>query len=107
MPLIEHTFFFFQLKHNLKFLQENNSPLLQSVINHFRLFCQKPPKGFEKYFKPGGAPKKDPPPESSNGSKEGKREVPPISKPSMGQTSSTPGSSRPDQWSFGAFGGSR
>ncbi|KAG8278015.1 AFG3-like protein 2 [Homalodisca vitripennis] len=89
--------------------ETTSSPFLKSVLRQFRLYCQKPPKGFEKYFKPGGAPKKEPPSKGEAGSKEAKQDAPPPSRPSAGQSpSSKPGPSKPqDQWSFGVFGGSR
>lgn len=91
------------LRRGWMLLQGSSSPFLKSVLRQFRLYCQKPPKGFEKYFKPGGAKKE--PPKNESGVKEGKQEAPPSSKPSTGQ-SSRPGPSRPgDQWPFGVFGG--
>lgn len=84
---------------------KTNNPFLKSVLRQFRIYCQKPPKGFEKYFKPGGAPKNEPPPKG--GTKDAKPNLPPPSRPSAGQSTSKPGGTKPDQWSFGVFGGTR
>uniref|UniRef100_A0A1B6D736 AAA+ ATPase domain-containing protein n=1 Tax=Clastoptera arizonana TaxID=38151 RepID=A0A1B6D736_9HEMI len=90
----------FMLKRNLSILSKTpGAPELSTVLHQWQLFCQKPPKGFEKYFKPGGASKK---PELNN--KETKKNDAP--KPTSPKAP-PPQSSRPDQWSFGVFGGSR
>lgn len=73
------------------------------------MLCGKPPKGFEKYFKPGGAKelKETPAREAKetkgkDGKTETSKEAPKVPPP----TSKQPGSSKPyDQWSFGLFGG--
>lgn len=78
-------------------------PSLKSVLRQFRLYCQKPPKGFEKYFRPGGAPKKELSPKNESG-KEVKHDVPPTSRPSASQSRQGPSRSQ-EQWPFGAFGG--
>jgi len=100
----------FQIRKGISQLQKSNVDF-ESL---FRRFCQKPPKGFEKFFRPAGskpppsaesksadsksqpkdAPKEAPPPPSKGAP------PPPLSKP-------PPGPGRPfDQWSFGSFGGS-
>lgn len=96
------------LKKNLTFLQHvPGASSLESVLQQWRMFCERPPKGFEKFFKPGGAkqtPKTDkvekevkcPPPKETS--------TPPSSKGTAGQPPS-PGSKPYDQWSFGMFGG--
>lgn len=91
-----------------------NASTFNLLKNEWRLFCEKPPKGFEKYFKPGSkqsppknakaeTPKeaKDAKPKEQTGSGKPKTEPPP---PSRGPSASGP--ARPyDQWSFGLFGG--
>ncbi|XP_046991974.1 AFG3-like protein 2 [Schistocerca americana] len=92
------------LKRNLSILQKSaNSPSLATIIREWQLICERPPKGFEKFFKPGtgkqssknGKPKEDVPKETQQ---------PP---PSRGTSQPPPKSTqRPyDQWSFGMFGG--
>ncbi|XP_049857929.1 AFG3-like protein 2 [Schistocerca gregaria] len=92
------------LKRNLSILQKSaNSPSLATIIREWQLICERPPKGFEKFFKPGtgkqpsknGKPKEDVPKEAQQ---------PP---PSRGTSQPPPKSTqRPyDQWSFGMFGG--
>lgn len=89
--------------------------MLNEFKNEFRLFCEKPPKGFEKYFKPepkssdkniklGESKSKD---VKETKSKETKPEAKPESSSSKSAPSpGGPPKSRPyDQWSFGLFGG--
>lgn len=92
-----------QLQHDLAaFRSFNGSYSLESIWQHF---CSNPPKGFEKYYKSGGAagkksespeakspetPKQDvsdPPPSRSSSSSEAKKKTPPNS-----------------DWNFGMFG---
>lgn len=92
------------LKRNLSILQKSaNNPSLATIIREWQLFCEIPPKGFEKFFKPGtgkqapknGKPKEEVPKEAQQ---------PP---PSRGTSQPPPKpTQRPyDQWSFGMFGG--
>lgn len=65
-----------------------NGTKLSSIEQQWRLFCQKPPKGFEKYFKPGQA--KEIPKEAESAPKEAKsaesgnapKQAPPSGSPS-------------------------
>lgn len=85
-------------------------PSLETVLQQWRLFCQKPPKGFEKYFKPGGAAKEGTKSESANKDakkSDGSSAPPKQAPPSRGLPPPTPGPKPPDQWSFGMFGGTR
>jgi AFG3 family protein len=95
----------FQIRKGISQLKKSNVDLEDLV----RRFCQKPPKGFEKFFRPAGS---KPPPtteEKSGEAKDGtKKEAPPP--PSKGASpplsKPPPGPGRPfDQWSFGSFGG--
>ncbi|KAF2879166.1 hypothetical protein ILUMI_27018 [Ignelater luminosus] len=87
--------------------------VFRTALNDWRVFCERPPKGFEKYFQPGSKrppPKeaKEPPKEAKDAKgKETKGEPKPSPPPSRAPPPSTPpGASRPyDQWSFGLFGG--
>lgn len=80
-------------------------------MNEWRYFCEKPPKGFEKYFKPGGkdSPKDVKPAEKegkdAKGKSEPKSEPPPQTRPSSSSSGGSGGSKPYDQWSFGLFGG--
>ncbi|XP_066256280.1 mitochondrial inner membrane m-AAA protease component AFG3L2 isoform X1 [Euwallacea similis] len=87
-------------------IPKNNSTLKRALLKEWRLFCQKPPKGFEKYFKEGKPSTKEAKPEAKEAN-EGKEAKPPpkqpISKPPLGEP---PGDKKPyDQWAFGLFGG--
>lgn len=65
----------FQLKRNLSFLQNSHgTPNLMSLLNQWRLICEKPPKGFEKFFKPGNGKEF---PKNAKSSKEGTKETKP------------------------------
>ncbi|CAH0546652.1 unnamed protein product [Brassicogethes aeneus] len=95
------------LKHyNVNIPKKNYT--FKTVLNEWRLFCEKPPKGFEKYFKPGSkeAPKDCKPENKEVKGKDAKPIPEKESAPKAPPPSSQPGSSRPyDQWSFGLFGG--
>ncbi|KAL1518320.1 hypothetical protein ABEB36_001960 [Hypothenemus hampei] len=87
--------------------KNNSTSLKRAIINEWRIFCEKPPKGFEKYFKEGkGASKSDQQTPKETKGKEGKseqKEQPSPTRPSLGSPS---GDKKPyDQWSFGLFGG--
>jgi AFG3 family protein len=82
---------------------------LETVLQQWRLFCERPPKGFDKFFKPGGGTqgKKSAKPsvkETKDAPK--KPQIPPPSKGAAGPQPSKPsGASKPyDKWSFGMFG---
>lgn len=99
----------FQLKRNLALLRKTpGAPSLEKVLDQWRQFCQKPPKGFEKYFKPGAAGKKEVAEKPDTGSKGSKQDEgsAPKQAPTPQPSKAAPGS-KPDQWSFGVFGGSR
>lgn len=70
------------------------------------MFCEKPPKGFEKYFKPGGAAAKDAKSaaatESSTAPSSSASKTPPLSKPPGATSEAKPKSS--NDWNFGMFG---
>lgn len=93
-----------------------NVSTLNALKNEWRIFCEKPPKGFEKYFKPGSkkpsssaakpeTSPKDAKPKEQAGSEKPKAEPPPPSR--IPGSTSTAGQQKPpyDQWSFGLFGG--
>ncbi|PNF15812.1 AFG3-like protein 2 [Cryptotermes secundus] len=98
------------LKRNLTLLQRApGAPNLETVLQEWRLFCERPPKGFEKFFKPGGS--KEATKSAKPSAKEAKdapkqSQAPPPSKAAAGsQPSKPPAPSKPyDQWSFGIFG---
>lgn len=82
---------------------------METVLQEWRLFCERPPKGFEKFFKPGGS--KEATKSVKPSAKEAKdapkqSQAPPPSKAAPGsQPSKPPSPSKPyDQWSFGMFG---
>lgn len=90
------------------FLLQNNSTLKRAVLKEWRLFCEKPPKGFEKYFKEGKPAAKDAKPEeAAKDAKEAKGgEAKPEQKAPKPSLGAAPGAKKPyDQWSFGLFGG--
>ncbi|XP_060521148.1 AFG3-like protein 2 [Cylas formicarius] len=88
-------------RYNRHILPKSNTLFKQLILKEWRLFCQKPPKGFEKYFKEGKSVPKNAKGEGKEAeSKESKaeKELPPSRPP--------PTSKPQDQWSFGVFGGS-
>lgn len=76
------------------------------MLKELTVFSEKPPKGFEKYFKPGGKKgDKDVKPETKE-AKKSKDKPEPKPEPPKPSTSPGPQGSKPyDQWSFGLFGG--
>nr|XP_023023132.1 AFG3-like protein 2 [Leptinotarsa decemlineata] len=83
-----------------------NFSLKQAVLNEFRIFCEKPPKGFEKYFKPGGAKNLKEPVKEGKAAKDTKPEQPKEAPKPPPPSSTGPSGSKPyEQWSFGLFGG--
>lgn len=98
------------LKRNLTLLQQAPGALnLETVLQQWRSFCERPPKGFEKFFKPGGgtqATKSEKPSVKKSKDVPKESQIPPPSKGAAGPQPSKPsGSSKPyDKWSFGMFG---
>lgn len=74
------------------------------MVNEFRAFCEKPPKGFEKYFKEGG---KEAPKEVKDVPKQAKGAEAPKQEPKVPPppSRSSPSPKPYEQWSFGLFGG--
>lgn len=82
-------------------------PALETVLEQWRAFCEKPPKGFEKFFEPAGKRK---PNESKEAKKESSSKDAPSKKPPSGEVPRPPsiGSgprSSDSNWSFGMFSG--
>ncbi|XP_076263572.1 AFG3 like matrix AAA peptidase subunit 2 [Rhynchophorus ferrugineus] len=92
-------------------IPKKNSTFKKLVLREWQLFCEKPPKGFEKYFKDGKTAPKETKPEAKDAKevkgKDTKSEPKSstASKPSLGSPPPS-GDKKPyDQWSFGLFGG--
>ncbi|GBP34002.1 AFG3-like protein 2 [Eumeta japonica] len=80
-------------------LQPLSVPALESVLKEWYDFCQKPPKGFEKYFQPGTSQKH-----------EKKQDKEASSSPSKTSPASSKPPSSQDKWKMNMFtssGGSR
>ncbi|KAJ6628041.1 AFG3-like protein 2 [Pseudolycoriella hygida] len=80
----------------------NGSYSLESI---WQQFCSNPPKGFEKYYKPGAKPAADKKAESPN-EKTGDNKKPEVSdpRPSRSSSETKPKSSTNNEWNFGVFG---
>lgn len=82
-------------------------------MKEWRCLCEKPPKGFEKYFKPESKNKTNTDKTKSKDAQEQTGKTEQKAKPAPQKPSSSPGSSQQqqqgskpyDQWSFGLFGG--
>ncbi|KAF9813854.1 hypothetical protein SFRURICE_008009 [Spodoptera frugiperda] len=81
--------------HNGPKFQTVGVPAIDSVLNQWYEFCNKPPKGFEKYFQPGSSKKPKTPDE---------KEAPPA--PSKGAQPSPKPSSSQDKWNMNMFSNS-
>uniref|UniRef100_A0A6M2DT10 Putative atp-dependent metalloprotease ftsh n=1 Tax=Xenopsylla cheopis TaxID=163159 RepID=A0A6M2DT10_XENCH len=83
----------------------NRLPNIDNLLNEWRLFCEKPPKGFEKFFKPG-APKD--PDASKTDPKPSKDEAPKAKETTASRSTPPPSMNAPksskDNWNFGVFG---
>ncbi|CAH4034794.1 AFG3-like protein 2 [Pieris brassicae] len=73
-------------------LQPLGVPALDSVLNQWYEFCQKPPKGFEKYFQPGTSKKQQKKPEKDDSPAPSKSSPPPPK-----------ASSPQDKWNINMF----
>lgn len=79
------------------------------MLDQWRLFCEKPPKGFEKFFEKNKAPKaaaeKEGGKEVKKGGKEEQRSEPPPTRPSSTASGGPSSKQQYDSWSFKLFGG--
>ncbi|XP_015586100.1 AFG3-like protein 2 [Cephus cinctus] len=96
----------FQLRRQLSGLKNGRGiSTIQYVQQQWRLFTERPPKGFEKFFQPGnkgGAKEKPKSNESAAQEAKGKQAPPPKEAPS---SSASGASKKPvNQWSLGVFG---
>lgn len=90
---------------NLCNVNHRNLSLVKTALTELKVFCEKAPKGFEKYFQPGSkkTPLKELPKEAKDvKEKEAKPDTKPLQQPPRPPP---PGSKPYDQWSFGLFGG--
>lgn len=88
-------------------VDSKNLSVIRTALNEWRLFCEQPPKGFEKYFQNGKKPQVKEGVEAKDAKgKESKTETEPKP-PSLPPQQPTPpsGSKSYDNWSFGLFGG--
>uniref|UniRef100_A0A0V0G4E0 Putative aaa+-type atpase n=1 Tax=Triatoma dimidiata TaxID=72491 RepID=A0A0V0G4E0_TRIDM len=76
-------------------------PCIKTLWQEWRVFCENPPKGFEKYFKN----KKTGETKSEKETKKSEEPTPSKSAPASASSSQQKPSSQ--QWSFGMFGGTR
>ena len=89
-----------------EFARSQGVPNVERIWQEWRVFCEKPPIGFEKYFKE----KEKQASAEGKITKEAVKEAPTAAQQS--QSKSFPKSTPPpkptsQQWSFGMFGGTR
>lgn len=111
--LINTALFVLQLRRNLAVIGKTPGiPTLETVLEQWKVFCEKPPKGFEKFFEPAG--KRSKAPEANEAKKESAAKDAPPNKPPAGEPPRTtpppgstqrPSSSSSSNWSFGLFSG--
>lgn len=78
---------------------------LETIFEKWQLFCEKPPKGFEKYFKPGTAAKQDSAGEKKTVGSQSTESSSPSTSPKTPPLSRPPGAdAKKSEWSFGMFG---
>ncbi|XP_059612543.1 AFG3-like protein 2 isoform X2 [Phlebotomus argentipes] len=71
-----------------------------TLLREWRLFCEKPPKGFEKYFKQSGGKQRK---EASQGDKVQEAPPPVEPPPSKGFSPTPPTGPGKNDWNFGMF----
>ncbi|XP_055610236.1 AFG3-like protein 2 isoform X2 [Uranotaenia lowii] len=91
---------------SISYLQSSKNKVWNEFLHRIQLFCEKPPKGFEKYYKPGGSKK------GQSQEAAGKSDAKPTS--SAAGSSSSSGKNAPPQesqqgppkndWNLGMFG---
>uniref|UniRef100_A0A182SJ27 Uncharacterized protein n=1 Tax=Anopheles maculatus TaxID=74869 RepID=A0A182SJ27_9DIPT len=97
-----------QIIRSLSYLQSRSNKTWNEFIHRIQVFCEKPPKGFEKYYKPPGAAasagqqQKGKVGESSSSGKDGTATE---QQPSSSQSAGTQpdASSRKNDWNLGMF----
>ncbi|XP_058832271.1 AFG3-like protein 2 [Topomyia yanbarensis] len=90
-----------QIIRSLSNLQSSRTQIWNEFLHRLQLFCEKPPKGFEKYFKPGGG-KKGAASESS--SKTTKDAVEPSADHAHSANSKASQQPPKNDWNLGMFG---
>uniref|UniRef100_A0A1L8D8U0 Putative atp-dependent metalloprotease ftsh n=1 Tax=Nyssomyia neivai TaxID=330878 RepID=A0A1L8D8U0_9DIPT len=97
---------FISLHHEIANLRNDVSPWTwDALMREWRVFCEKPPKGFEKYFKPqGGRSRKEAAATQSDKPKEAPspQEQQPVEPPPSKGAAGKPPQDRND-WNFGMF----
>ncbi|XP_058460986.1 AFG3-like protein 2 [Malaya genurostris] len=90
-----------QIIRSLNKLHTNKNQIWNELLHRIQLFCEKPPKGFEKYFKPGSGKKVA----SSEGSTKPTKDAV-ESSTDHGSSANIKGSQQPpkNDWNLGMFG---
>ncbi|XP_065081157.1 AFG3-like protein 2 [Ochlerotatus camptorhynchus] len=88
-----------QLIRSLSYLQSSKNKVWNEFLHRIQLFCEKPPKGFEKYYKPGSANK------GAAGEEQEAKAVK-EAKPASSTPKDTSGQQQPpkNDWNLGMFG---
>lgn len=97
----------FQLKRHLSILKKcSTMPIFEELQQQWKLLCNQPPKGFDKFFKPGGL--KDPKASKQTSEKQKSvqdKDAPPSkTAPPSSSTSSSSGKDGELKWPFYNFG---
>lgn len=88
-----------QIIRSLSYLQSSKNKLWNEFLHRIQLFCEKPPKGFEKYYKPGG--KK---PAAAGEAKEAKNTKSAAGASSSASKDQPQPQSPKNDWNLGMFG---
>lgn len=89
-----------QIIRRLSYLQTSKNKIWNEFLLRIQLFCEKPPKGFEKYYKPGG--KKGPPGEAQEA--KAAKEAKPSSAGGPSEGQQQPQQPPKNDWNLGMFG---
>ncbi|XP_067145015.1 mitochondrial inner membrane m-AAA protease component AFG3L2 [Centruroides vittatus] len=103
--LLQSNFKYSQVQQNIKHLHNNHENIsISALLTQWRNYCEKPPKGFEKYF-----PKnKKPSPTEEKSAKPSKQSEKDQPKEAPSRSGSSPGPGKPFDYEFNfSFGGGK
>ncbi|XP_052870467.1 AFG3-like protein 2 [Anopheles cruzii] len=92
-----------QIIRSLSYLQTRSNRTWNEFIHRIQLFCEKPPKGFEKYYKPPGSGGGKRATKSESAAAAAKDDKPLTEKPPPGTPQAPGESTQKNDWNLGMF----
>lgn len=90
-----------QIIRSLSYLQSSKNKVWNEFLHRIQLFCEKPPKGFEKYYKPGGVKKGA---AAAEEAQEASKEAKPTSSSAKNAPAGQQQQPPKNDWNLGMFG---